>query len=186
MGNEKLSNRTGIPRQEFPIRSSGHAVVGGLDDLFGRQLILDPKKEVYQNLGYNTSAMNFLLASVFLTAFLFLWLYIRSEGLAEVRRKIRPSSGERILFYSSKLVILGSLAFWGWIVFDIVTRPSIHPINWVNVVLVFCLSWLGAVAISYLINKILLDRKTIWIKQSFSTYKSQEDLGYLNDKEAHL
>jgi hypothetical protein len=78
------------------------------------------------------------------------------------------------------------LAFWGWIVFDIVTRPSIHPINWVNVVLVFCLSWLGAVAISYLINKILLDRKTIWIKQSFSTYKSQEDLGYLNDKEAHL
>jgi hypothetical protein len=40
MGNEKLSNRTGIPRQEFPIGASSRAVVGGLDDLFGRQFLL--------------------------------------------------------------------------------------------------------------------------------------------------
>ena len=40
MGNEKLSNRTGIPREEFPIGPSGHAVVRGLDDLFGRQFLL--------------------------------------------------------------------------------------------------------------------------------------------------
>ena len=42
MGHEKLSNRTGIPRQKLPIGPSGHAVVGGLDD---RGIVVDGTPE---------------------------------------------------------------------------------------------------------------------------------------------
>ena len=62
-----------VPEMLFAIMLAG---VFFLDDLFGRQLILDPEKAVYQNLGYNTSALNFLLAATFLTAFGFVMVLV--------------------------------------------------------------------------------------------------------------
>ena len=47
------------------------AVAFWLEDLFGREYILDAEREVYQNLGFNTSAMSFLMAAIFITGFAF-------------------------------------------------------------------------------------------------------------------
>lgn len=51
------------------ILAAAIALLFWADDIFGGQLIIDPDKAVYQNLGYNTPAMNFLIAALFLGTF---------------------------------------------------------------------------------------------------------------------
>jgi hypothetical protein len=43
-----------------------------IDDISGDQLIIDPEKPVETNLGYNTPALNFLLAAIMISAILML------------------------------------------------------------------------------------------------------------------
>ncbi|MDA0273389.1 MAG: hypothetical protein O3C68_09075 [Proteobacteria bacterium] len=45
------------------------ALLFWVDDVFGGQIIIDPAKAVYQNLGYNTPPMNFMIAALFIGTF---------------------------------------------------------------------------------------------------------------------
>jgi hypothetical protein len=51
------------------ILAAAIALLFWVDDVLGGQLIIDPGKAVYQNLGYNTPAMNFLIAALFIGTF---------------------------------------------------------------------------------------------------------------------
>ncbi len=52
-----------IPELAF---ATGIAVLFWIDDLATKQIIIDPKKDMGTNLGYNTPALNFMLAAIFL------------------------------------------------------------------------------------------------------------------------
>lgn len=68
-GNRVVDVKVLIPEMLF---ASVLGLVFWIDDLTSQQLIVDPEKAVYQNLGYNTPAMSLMLASIFIGAILIL------------------------------------------------------------------------------------------------------------------
>ena len=85
------------------------AMLFWLDDVLGKQLIVAPKKQLVQNLGYNTPAGNFMLAAIFITCFALLILAYLSTWVMVDAPKHVPSVAWAILVTLSILKLIFQL-----------------------------------------------------------------------------
>jgi hypothetical protein len=83
------------------------ALLFWIDDLFGGQLIVARDKAVYQNLGYNTPAMNFMLAAIFIAGFFWLVFMVVATMLLGLQPNWSPALSWGIVI----VVALLKLAF---------------------------------------------------------------------------